>query len=192
MKLILFGGVKGVGKTTLRSWLKTQFGNQIELLDAGELFRQYFYNEKLKTTDEIEEIIVSKLESAPSDSTVVVHWHYSVLLPSGYSPQVNFSRLRRLAKNGKINRITLLVVEAPIDVLRNRRLKDSPIKKRELGEQAIAKEVEIDEEFLSKHFELFSEILGSQKVSIFRLVNTDLTTTQSVLYDFFRKLLGLV
>ena len=47
MKLVLVGGVAGVGKTTLLSWLQDKFGRRIKFLDPGELFRKFFYKEKL-------------------------------------------------------------------------------------------------------------------------------------------------
>ena len=93
MKLILLGGVQGVGKTTLLSWLENKFAEKITLLNPGELFRRYFYNERIKTIEEIEELIANKLEKMPNDSVVVVHWHYAVRRLSKYIPQINFSRL---------------------------------------------------------------------------------------------------
>ncbi len=190
MKLILFGGVQGVGKTTLLSWLKNKFAGKIKLLNPGGLFRRYFYNKKIKTTKEIEELIANKLEKMPNNSVVVVHWHYAVRRPSGYIPQINFSRLKRIAKNGNIEKIILLLVEAPVDAVRERRLKDRRAKKRALSRSVIGKEIAADEEFLIRHRVLFSQILGCHNVVIFRLTNNDLRTAKLLLCNFFKSLLG--
>jgi len=190
MKLILFGGVQGVGKTTLLSLLEDKFRGKIKLLNPGELFRHYFYNKKIKTTEEIEELIVSKLVKMSNDSIVVVHWHYAVRRPSKYIPQINFSRLKQLAKSDNIEKIVLLLVQAPVDVVRERRVKDSRTKKRDLSRSAISKEIAADEEFLVKHRVLFSQILGSHNVSVFRLTNNDLRTAKLLLFNFFKSLLS--
>lgn len=189
MKLILFGGIQGVGKTTLLSWLENKFAGQLELLNPGELFRRYFYNERVKTLEEIEELIVSKLLKIPNDSAVVVHWHYAVRRPSGYIPQINFSRLKQIAESGKIEQVILLLVEAPIDVVLERRLRDRRTKKRSLSRSIINKEVAVDEKFLTKHKALFSRILGNHRVVVFRLTNVDMRPAQLRLCKFFKTLL---
>lgn len=190
MKLILFGGVQGVGKTTLLSWLEDKFPGRLTLLNPGELFRRYFYNEKIKTAEEIEELIVSKLEEMPADSIVIIHWHYAVRQPTGYIPQINFSRLKRIAESGKIEQIILLLVEAPTDAVLERRLKDGLAKKRNLSQSVINEEIATEEEFLIKQRDLFFQILGNHNITVFRLTNTDLRATKLLLYKFFKSLLG--
>src|SRR3989338_9845981 len=113
MKLILVGGVQGVGKTTLLSWLRRVYRKRLTLLDPGELFRRYHYDRKIRTTEEIEELILQKLESLPDDAMAVAHWHYAVRRPMGYIPQIALSRLTRLAQGRKLEHVTLFVVEAP-------------------------------------------------------------------------------
>lgn len=190
MKLILFGGIQGVGKSTLLSLLENQFGSQIILLNPGELFRRYFYNERIKTAEEIEEMIINELEKIPNDSTVVLHWHYAVRRPSGFIPQICFSRLKRLAESEKIEQVVLLLVEASVNAVRDRRMKDHKAKKRELSQVAIAEEINADEEFLTKHQALFSRALDSKNVTTLRLVNNDLRTAQITLCKFFKTLLS--
>ena len=183
MKLIFFGGVQGVGKTTLLSWLKNQHGEQIKFLNPGELFRRYFYNERIKTIEEIEELIVAELEESPADSIIAMHWHYAVRRPSGYIPQISFPRLRKIAEGRKIDQVILFLVEAPADIIRERRLSDQKVKKRELSKSVIDGEIEAEEEFWNTHKVLFSSILGNDKVISLRLVNIDLYTAKIQLFD---------
>lgn len=188
MTLVLFGGISGVGKTTLISILKGRFGSRIRLINPGELFRRYFYHKKVKTIAEIEELIVSKLTRMPRDSIVVVHWHYAVRRPSGYISQIKFSRLERIAKSGKVDKVVLLLVEAPAKVVRKRRSKDCKIKKRSVSMAAICEEMRANEKFLAKHNALLSKILGKHNVEILRLSNIDLRTARLALNVFFKKL----
>ncbi len=190
MKLIFFGGVQGVGKTTLLSWLEKQFKESITLLDPGELFRQYFYKERIKTVEEIEEMIVNEIEKSPEDSVIVIHWHYAVKRPLGFIPQICYSRLKRIARNKKVERVVLLSVDASIEAIRQRRLKDRRSKNRDLSEVGISREVEKDKEFLAEHEKLFSRMLGGKKVATFQLINEDLQTAQATLSRFFRGLLA--
>lgn len=191
MKLVLFGSIAGVGKTTLLAWLEAKLRGKIKLLDPGELFRRYHYREKLKTTEEIEELIVSMLENMPDDFIVVVHWHYAVRRPSGYIPQIAFPRLKRIAESGKIEQVVLVVIEAPTDVVLERRLAESGAKKRPLSLSCVREEVVREEEYLLRHQALFSEALGDEKVTVLRLINTDLEAAKLLLSDLFKLLVGV-
>ncbi|OGN01083.1 MAG: hypothetical protein A3B91_00690 [Candidatus Yanofskybacteria bacterium RIFCSPHIGHO2_02_FULL_41_29] len=190
MKLILFGGVQGVGKSTLLHWLENQPKHRITLLNPGELFRRYFYNEQVKTIEEIEELIVSEIEKMPSNSVLVAHWHYAVRQPSKYIPQISFSRLKRIAESGKVEQIVLCLVEASVDSIYERRLIDHQTKKREFSKSSIEEEIHIEEEFLAKYQILFSKILGSNRVTTTRINNNDLGVAESTLHDLFGKLLS--
>lgn len=190
MKLILFGGVQGVGKTTLLNWLKNKFADRIELLDPGELFRRYVYSKKIKTTEEVEELIVSKIEKMPENAVVVLHWHYAVRRPTRFIPQISLSRLKRITENNKLEKAVLLLVEAPIGVVRERRITDRRMKKRAFSRSTISEEIAVEEEYLAKHHALFSQALGSQRVILVRLANVNLETAKLVLYGFFKSLLS--
>lgn len=191
MKLVLFGGVQGVGKTTLISWLEKKLKGRIVVLNPGELFRRYFYSRKAKTLDDIEEMVVNQLKKLPSDSTVVVHWHYAVRRPSGYIPQISFGRLKRIAESGKVERVVLLSVRASVDAVYKRRSADYKIKRsRAISKIAIDEEIKFDKEFLAKHKSLFSKILGNDRISVFLVTNDDLKKAQKVLYGFLKKLLS--
>ncbi len=189
MKLVLFGGVQGVGKTTLLSWCENQFKSRITLLNPGELFRWYFYDEKIKTTEEIEELVVSELEKMPDNATAVLHWHYAVSRPSGFIPQISFSRLKRIAESGRIEQVVLLVLEASPDSIYERRLKDYQGKKRELSISVICEELRADEEFFTKEQALFTQALGGKSVSTVRLANADVDAAKAALCEFFKALL---
>lgn len=189
MKLVLCGGVQGVGKTTLLTLLENEFPGRIATLDPGELFRRYFYENRSKTIEEIEDLVVDTLKEMPDDVVAIVHWHYAVRRPEGYVPQIALSRLARLAKSGKIGQVVLLRVEAPADVVLKRRAKDQEPKKRALSRPIILEEMAADEQFLARHQTLFSEALGSRNVTVFRLLNTELDAARNLLGDFFKSLI---
>lgn len=190
MKLVFFGGVQGVGKSTLLSWLEEQFRGRVVLLNPGELFRQYFYRERLKTVNEIEEMIVQEIERYPNDAIVVLHWHYAVPRPEGFIPQISFSRLERLARSGKIQQAILLSVQAPIDTIYERRVKDRQDKKREFSKESIRREINADRKFLAKHRGIFTEALGEDRVTELLILNEDLTAAQAELHKFFTNFLN--
>lgn len=187
MKLIFFGGVKGVGKTTLLAWIKQQYSESIVILDAGELFRRYHYHNNIKTAEEVEELIVQKFQNMPERAVVAIHWHYAVRRPSGHIPQISYPRLQRIAKSGCVEEAILLLVEAPINLVCKRRLKDKQTKKRTLSPLVVREEADWEEKLLRKHYALFSRILGKRRVNIFRLNNEDLHTAQKCLRTFFEK-----
>lgn len=190
MKLILFGGVQGVGKTTLLSWLDDTFKGRLEFLDAGDLFRRYCYRENTMTAGQVEDLITDKLLAMPEDAILVAHWHYAVRRPGGFIPQICFPRLERVARCGKIKKVILISLEAPVKVILKRRVGDSHLKKRELSRAAIKEEVAADEDFLIKHLDLFSRTLGKRKVIVLRRGNIKLRATKKFLKNFFNKLMG--
>lgn len=175
-----------MGKTTLLTLLENELAGEVKLLDPGELFRRYCYHQRIKTPEEIEELLIEQILEMPHDSVVVLHWHYAVLRPYGYIPQISFARLKRIAESGKIEQIVLLLLEAPTDVVQERRQKDSKIKQRGLSILAIEEEVAAEEKFLAEERNLFSRILGDQKVLILRLNNVNLETTKQTLYKFLK------
>lgn len=190
MKLVLFGGVQGVGKTTLLSWLEEKYSGQLVVLDAGELFRRYAYgNRKTKTAEEVEELIMNTILGVPSYSVVVVHWHYAVRRPEGYIPQVSFSRLARISRSGKIVRATLLLVEAPAESILRRRITDREEKTRLLSLAAIRQEMGKEEEFFAKTHDILTRGLGRNSATTFRLSNTRLSSAKKRLTRFFEVLL---
>ena len=178
MRLIFVGGVQGVCKSTLLSWLMNEFNVKIRFVDPGELFRTYCVHEKLKTYEEVEDLIVQSILAMPGDSTVVVHWHYAVVKPEGYIPQVSFERIEKLAKSGLIHDVKLVSIEASIDVILGRRLNDSGKKKRNLRKDGIALEIARDLEFMERHRDIFEAYLGPSHVSSHRIENVDLESTK--------------
>lgn len=189
MKLVLLGGVQGVGKSILLSWLADQFAEKIRVLNPGEFFRHYYYNERIKTIEEIEDLIVSEIESIPPDTVAVLHWHYAVRRPEGYISQIDFSRLKNLVESGKIEHITLVSVEAPPEAILERRLKEQESKKRIFSPATILEEIAADERLLMMHRNLFSEVLGEPNVTVLHLHNIDLEETKKHLRDLFQSIL---
>ena len=190
MKLVLFGGVQGIGKSTLLSWLENEFAGKITLVNPGELFRHYFYEEKLKTIEEIEELVVSTLEEMPDDAVAVAHWHYAVRRPEGYIPQIDFSKLERLARSGKIKEVVLVLVEAPVDVIIERRTKDCESKKRAFPRPVILEEMDTEQKFLAQHQVLFAKVLGNHNITVFRVYNVNLEEAKKLLGNLFQTLIG--
>lgn len=185
MKLVLFGGIQGVGKTTLLSWLERKYAGRIIVLDAGELFRRYAYAGKTKTADEVEELIADTLRGLPDDSVAVAHWHYAVRRPGGFIPQISFVRLKHLAESGKIKNVVLITLTAPPGEVQRRRAAEDHVKRRDISELKIREEMEMDEQFLRRHKELFSRALGENNVIATRFMNTDLESIKRALDDFF-------
>jgi adenylate kinase len=163
VKLVLLGGVQGVGKSTIFEYLKSRFGDKVVFIDPGELFRKLCYR-GVKSPEEVEEIILNELIDLPEDAIVVAHWHFAVPRPDGYIPQISFDRLKRLALSGKLSEALLVSIEASTDIIRSRRLRDSSGKKRNLVRQMIDEERRLDLEYLSKHYELLAGILGEDRV----------------------------
>lgn len=190
MKIVFFGGVKGVGKSTLLSWLEKLYKDRFEYIDPGELFRRYHYEEKILTTEEVEELIVKSIEEAPSHSIMVVHWHYAVWRPTGFIPQISFPRLRRIAHNPNIELVFLLSVEASVESIYERRLKESGIKSRPLSFSSISEEAAADEDFLMRHRAIFSEAIGDNNVTVVRFQNEKLKKAEQDLAVFFERLLA--
>lgn len=164
MKLVPVGGVQGVGKSTIFNWLKSKFGGQVTFLDPGEIFRQNRDSGANRPAEDVEELIVSNILELPDEAVVVAHWHYAVVRPNGYIPQISFDRLNRLARSGKVSEVLMVSVEASTDIIRSRRLKDPSGKKRNLVREMIDEERRLDLEFLGRHYEIFSVVLGEDKV----------------------------
>lgn len=189
MKIIFFGGVQGVGKSTLLARVLTSFNNRVKLVDPGEFFRRYFYKEKLKTLDEIEDLILAEISNAPDDTLIIAHWHYAVTRPGGFIPQIDFSRLRRLAESGRVEEVAFVNVEAPIETIYGRRLIDSRMKRRAISLAEIKEEVLRDREFLLEHSDIFSRVLGDENISFHSISNTDLLLAVASLEKLIKSML---
>ena len=170
--------------------LENRFSGRFEILDPGELFRRYFYNEKIMALEEIEDMIVRKIENVPDGKAIILHWHYAVRRPSGYTPQISFSRLRKLAENDRVKKAALVLVTASAVNLYERRQKEYSVKKRELYLDDIRDEILTDEKYFNKHHRLFSDVLGSKKVTALKVVNEEISAAESILSVFLSAFLG--
>ena len=183
-KIIFLGGVAGVGKSTLLSHSLEKLGNKVTLVDPGELFRKNFYLEKRKTIYEIEDLIVEEiLDKAILSSAVIVHWHYAVLRPEGYIPQINLERLKRVAESGVVGEVTLVLIEAPAELILERRQKNVGVKTRPLSLEVIHDEMAHERDYFEKEFDIFSKALGVDRMKKIIIDNTDLEMTEKRVLD---------
>lgn len=142
MKLVFFGGVHGVGKTTLLEKLSATSGGALHIIDPGELFWEHCYQKKDKTPDETEELVVELIErSCRLHPLVVCNWHYAVWTPTGYVPEVAFSRLATLIERVRPGCVCPILIHASADIVFERRKKDQGAKKRKIDLVAIEEEI---------------------------------------------------
>ena len=183
-KIIFLGGVAGVGKSTLLSRSLEKLGSERSLVDPGELFRKNFYFEKRKTISEIEDLIVEEiLDKAILSSTVIVHWHYAVRMSEGYIPQISLERLKRVAESGVVEEVSLVLIEAPTEVILERREKDAGVKTRPLSLEIINEEIVYERDYLKKEFDIFTRPLGVDRVKKIIIENTDLEMAEKEVLD---------
>ncbi len=189
MKIIFVGGVQGVGKSTLLSWAKRRFGRKVVVLDPGAFFRKYFYSKKIKTIEEIEDLIVAKIKKSPTSRVTLVHWHYAVKRSSGYIPQVSVSRLNQIAQCKYIQKIILLMIQAPAPMIYARRMKDINKKKRGLTYAEIEKEIAMDEIFMKRQVQLFARSMRRGRLERSYISNSNLKVSMR---DFAGLIKGLL
>lgn len=157
--------------------------------DAGALFRRYVYGtKKMKTAEEVEQLIVHTILRAPRNSVVVIHWHYAVRRPDGYIPQIDYSRLAQIAQSKKISEVCLLHIDAPFNAIIARRALDRYAKMRALDPEVIRDEQKHEDEFLLHMYEVFRAHLN-ERVRIVRLYNRALCEATQYLAKFFETLL---
>jgi adenylate kinase len=186
MRLFLIGGIQGVGKSTLLSALMQCLGGEVELLNPGQLFRQYIYGGQLtKTTEEVEELIADAISNASSTATILGHWHFAVNRPNGqFIPQISWSKLEKAVNTANPELITLVLIEAPPDVIQARRQNDYNHKKRALRLEDIMTEAKQEEEFLERHRILLERTLGPNRVIVRRITNVNLPLAVTELERF--------
>lgn len=142
MKLVICGGVHGVGKTTLmeRAIAFARLG--IVRYDPGELFIRHLYRQKDKTAEEVEEMVTEQLvRRIRSFPLILSNWHYAVWTPLGYVSQLSMDRWERIVRDVSGAQITIALVTAKSEVILERREKDRNIRRRKLDLDAVREEI---------------------------------------------------
>ena len=88
--------------------------------------------------------------------------------------------------SGKLDKILMVSIEASTEIIRNRRLADISGKKRNLVRQMIDEERRADLQYLMKHYELLSGILGEGRVATYYLPNFSQDHVSTELSDLCR------
>ena len=178
MKLILFGGVHGVGKTTLLNHLVKIYGDKFPVFDPGIYFWKHLYELKDKTTPEIEEMVINELANMKNSQTIVCNWHYAVWTKSGYIPQLCYPNLERLIQMVKPDSVTLILVRAPAEEVYKRRRADAEIKKRKIDKKCIEEEMCATESAIEEHLDVIGKWVEPKLIV---LDNTELEETMKIL-----------
>lgn len=178
MKLILFGGVHGVGKTTLLNHLAEVFGDKLPIFDPGVYFWKHLYELRDKKTPEAEEVVINELERMKDNQTIVCNWHYAVWTKEGYIPQLGYTNLERLIGVTKPDEVTLILIKASTEEVYKRRVADAEIKKRKIDKKCIEEEVCATESAIKEHL----GVIGKRvKPKLLVIENTDLEETKKLL-----------
>ncbi|MEK7118458.1 MAG: AAA family ATPase [Patescibacteria group bacterium] len=157
MRLVFFGGVHGVGKTSLLEKISSVSDEKPFVVDLGELFWEHVYRMGDKTSDEVEELAMDEIEMAcRAHSIVICNWHYAVWTPEGYIPQIALSRLASLVDRIRPECARLVLVKAPARVVFKRRTRDRAIKKRKISLACIEEEMAQTEHFYRLHHDVLS------------------------------------
>lgn len=157
MRLVFFGGVHGVGKTTLLERTLTVRDEKLKVVDPGELFWKHVYQQKDKTPEETEMLATELIErECRLYSLVICNWHYAVWTPSGYVPEIAFSRLVAMVERVNPECVHLVLVRAPTDVVLKRRVADRAIKKRKIDMACIEEEMAQTEFLYRLHYDVLS------------------------------------
>ena len=155
VRLVICGGVHGVGKTTLMNRVAAILGEKCVRFDPGELFMEHLYRQKDKTGPEIEEMVVEQLvKSVLSSPLVLSNWHYAVWQPQGYTTQVSMERWERIVRETSCAQIVLALVAASPEEILTRREKDCGIRRRKLNLDAVREELEQTDRSYKEHYRL--------------------------------------
>lgn len=152
MRLVICGGVHGVGKTTVMDRVLALLGEKCSRFDPGELFMKHLYRQKDKAGREIEEMVAEQLVRRVLSSPLVLsNWHYAVWQPEGYIPQVRMELWDRVLRETRGAQIVLaLVTASPEDILA-RREKDRGIRRRKLSLDAVREELRQTKRYYDEH-----------------------------------------
>lgn len=183
MKLILVGGVHGVGKTTLLDYLAKKIGGTMRVFDPGAYFWKHLIEAKDKTPAEIEAMVVNELAKTGKEEVVVCNWHYAVWTKDGYVPQLAYDNLERIVSLLAPEKIILMLVTASAEDIHQRRKKDLPKRKRKIGMRYVLEEIEATESAFAKHLRVLEK---HTDVWFLRLDNTKLRKAKKLLLKIVR------
>ena len=178
MKLIIFGGVHGVGKTTLLNHLTETFGEKLPIFDPGIYFWKHLYELKDKATPEIEEMVINELVKMKDNQIIVCNWHYAVWTKNGYISQLCYANLERLVQITKPDAVTLILIKASAADVYERRRADAEIKKRKIDKKCIEEEICATESAIEEHLDV---IKGWVEPKLIVVENTELEQTRKLL-----------
>lgn len=159
MKMVFFGGVHGVGKTTLLEKIAVESDQKPRIVDPGELFWEHLFEKKDKTPEETEELAIELIaRECRLHPVVICNWHYAVWTPSGYVPEIAFPRLTMLVERVKPECVYLVLMSASVDAVFERRAKDRAVKKRKIDRGCIEEEMAQTERLYHLHRDTIASI----------------------------------
>lgn len=152
MKLVFFGGVHGVGKTTLLERVVKESPAGLHVVDPGELFWEHVYHKKDKTPAEVEMLVIELIaEACRVHPVVICNWHYAVWTPGGYVPQLAFDRLALLIDRVNPECAYSVLVGASARIVLARRVSDRLVKKRKIDLASVEEEIAHTERLYRLH-----------------------------------------
>lgn len=169
--VILFGGVHGVGKSTLLSGAEYP-GDSVAFFDPGPLFTEHLCHRKDKSSPEIERMVSDKLIALSRNHPLVIsNWHWAVWTPKGYVPQLAEEEFLRFLRGSRPRCLYLVEVTAPVELVLARRLEDKAFRKRKLDLNSVHEEAAMSDAFRYRCFKAAAEVCTVQFVDI---INVDL------------------
>lgn len=186
MKLVLIGGVHGVGKTTLMERVRLALPpNALTTFDPGEYFWSLCYTRNILSPDTVEELVVKRMMLFSGSNLIASNWHYAVWQPDGYIPQLRFDRFAQLLSFLSPEYLGLVHITASTQHILNRRIQDRESRKRKVDLACILQEQNETERLLNLHLRVARSHCPSEMV---RIENDDLEQSTSCLLRIFSQL----
>jgi len=186
MKLILIGGVHGVGKTTLMERVQLALpSNAFTCFDPGEYFWSLCYMKHILPPDAVEELVVKRMMHLAGSQLVVSNWHYAVWQPDGYIPQLRFDRFARLLSFLSPSYVGLFHITAATQHILDRRMRDRAVRKRKLDLACVVHEQSETERLLDLHLRIARSHCPSEVITI---ENDDFEHTVKRITQLFSRL----
>lgn len=166
MKLILFGGAQGVGATVLLNRFLGLHPTGFDYYDPVGALQLQSDGVAGLSRAEVEERIVQEVLDRRRSPLLFCRWCYAGWSPAGFTPQIAWQRLHRLAAELHPDEISLVLVRAtPVDVF-IRRMHQHQVPLPTLNVQAIKEELLANEEFCRMHRATLSSVTRVSRLSI--------------------------